>query len=114
MGFGHRVYKNFDPRARIIKQKADELLGKLGIHDPLLELAKKLEDAALKDDYFVSRKLYPNVDFLQRYYFTCYRYSFKYVSGNVCYRTYARLDCALERNDPRSDDKDWPSLPSVC
>ena len=63
MGFGHRVYKNFDPRARIIKQKADELLNKLGIHDPLLEIAKKLEEAALKDEYFVSRKLYPNVDF---------------------------------------------------
>ncbi len=63
MGFGHRVYKNFDPRARIIKQKADELLNKLGIHDPLLEIAKKLEDAALKDEYFISRKLYPNVDF---------------------------------------------------
>lgn len=63
MGFGHRVYKNFDPRAKIIKQKADELLNKLGIHDPLLDIAKKLEEAALKDEYFVSRKLYPNVDF---------------------------------------------------
>lgn len=63
MGFGHRVYKNFDPRAKIIKQCADDLLNKLGIHDPLLDLAKKLEEAALKDDYFVSRKLYPNVDF---------------------------------------------------
>ena len=63
MGFGHRVYKNFDPRAKIIKQKADELLNKMGIHDPLLDIAKKLEETALKDDYFVSRKLYPNVDF---------------------------------------------------
>jgi citrate synthase len=63
MGFGHRVYKNFDPRARIIKQKADELLNKLGIHDPLLDIAKRLEEAALKDEYFISRKLYPNVDF---------------------------------------------------
>ena len=63
MGFGHRVYKNFDPRARIIKEKADELLNKLGIHDPLLDIAKRLEEAALKDEYFVSRKLYPNVDF---------------------------------------------------
>lgn len=63
MGFGHRVYKNFDPRAKIIKRCADELLNKLGIHDPLLDLAKRLEEAALKDDYFVSRKLYPNVDF---------------------------------------------------
>ncbi len=63
MGFGHRVYKNFDPRAKIIKQCADDLLNKLGIHDPLLDLAKRMEEAALKDEYFIARKLYPNVDF---------------------------------------------------
>ena len=63
MGFGHRVYKNFDPRARIIKKTADEVLGDLGVFDPVLDIAKKLEQAALEDDYFVSRKLYPNVDF---------------------------------------------------
>ncbi len=63
MGFGHRVYKNFDPRARIIKKACDEVLEKLGIHDPMLEIAKKLEEVALKDDYFVQRSLYPNVDF---------------------------------------------------
>jgi citrate synthase len=63
MGFGHRVYKNFDPRATIIKKAADDVLAKLGVDDPVLEIAKKLEEAALKDDYFVSRKLYPNVDF---------------------------------------------------
>ena len=63
MGFGHRVYKNFDPRAKIIKRQADILLGKLGIKDPLLEIALKLEETALKDEYFVERKLYPNVDF---------------------------------------------------
>ncbi len=63
MGFGHRVYKNFDPRAKLIKQKADELLTKLGINDPLLDIAKRLEEAALKDEYFIARKLYPNVDF---------------------------------------------------
>ena len=63
MGFGHRVYKNFDPRAKIIKKCADDLLVKLGIHDPLLDLAKKMEEAALKDEYFIERKLYPNVDF---------------------------------------------------
>lgn len=62
-GFGHRVYKNFDPRARIIKKAADEVLEKLGVNDPVLEIAKTLEKAALEDDYFVSRKLYPNVDF---------------------------------------------------
>jgi len=63
MGFGHRVYKNFDPRARILKEAADKVLSDLGVGDPLLELAKNLEEAALEDDYFVERKLYPNVDF---------------------------------------------------
>ncbi len=63
MGFGHRVYKNFDPRAKIIKAACDKVLAKLKINDPLLDLAKRLEETALKDDYFVSRKLYPNVDF---------------------------------------------------
>ncbi|MBO0937344.1 citrate synthase [Fibrella sp. HMF5335] len=62
-GFGHRVYKNFDPRARIIKKAADDVLSKLGVNDPVLEIAKGLEEAALNDPYFVQRKLYPNVDF---------------------------------------------------
>jgi citrate synthase len=63
MGFGHRVYKNYDPRAKIIKKSCDEVLAKLKIADPLLDIAKHLEEAALKDSYFVERKLYPNVDF---------------------------------------------------
>src|SRR4029079_4743980 len=63
MGFGHRVYKNFDPRAKLIKTAADTVLAKKGISDPLLDIAKELEEAALKDSYFVERKLYPNVDF---------------------------------------------------
>jgi citrate synthase len=63
MGFGHRVYKNHDPRATIIKKACDDVLAKLNIADPLLDIAKKLEEAALKDSYFVERKLYPNVDF---------------------------------------------------
>ncbi|MFT5828695.1 MAG: citrate synthase, partial [Bacteroidia bacterium] len=63
MGFGHRVYKNFDPRAKIIKKSADEILDKMGIDDPILEIAKKLEQAALNDSYFIDRKLFPNVDF---------------------------------------------------
>ena len=63
MGFGHRVYKNFDPRAKIIKVAADNVLEKLGINDPILDVAKKLEKAALEDEYFKSRNLYPNVDF---------------------------------------------------
>ncbi len=63
MGFGHRVYKNFDPRARIIKKMADRVLGELGVEDPLLDIARQLERVALEDEYFIARKLYPNVDF---------------------------------------------------
>ena len=63
MGFGHRVYKNYDPRAAIIKKTADDILTKLGANDPLLDIAKQLEEVALADDYFVERRLYPNVDF---------------------------------------------------
>ena len=63
MGFGHRVYKNFDPRAMVLKQQCDKLFDKAGVSDPLFDIARKLEEVALKDDYFISRKLYPNVDF---------------------------------------------------
>lgn len=63
MGFGHRVYKNFDPRAKIIKKACDDVLNRLGIKDPVLDIAKKLEEVALHDEYFIERKLYPNVDF---------------------------------------------------
>ncbi|SDH89834.1 citrate synthase [Agrococcus jejuensis] len=63
MGFGHRVYKNYDPRAKLVKSSADEVLEALGVSDPLLDIAKELEQVALNDDYFIERKLYPNVDF---------------------------------------------------
>jgi len=63
MGFGHRVYKHFDPRAKILKDACDRMLERLGIHDPLLDLAKRLEAIALEDEYFIERKLYPNVDY---------------------------------------------------
>ena len=63
MGFGHRVYKNFDPRATILKRYCDKILNILGTKDPLLDIAKKLEEAALTDNYFIERNLYPNVDF---------------------------------------------------
>ena len=63
MGFGHRVYKNFDPRAVVIKTACDKVLEKLGVDDPVLEIAKQLEEVALHDEYFIERKLYPNVDF---------------------------------------------------
>jgi citrate synthase len=63
MGFGHRVYKNFDPRAKLVKESADEVLDALGVQDDLLDIAKELEAVALADEYFIERKLYPNVDF---------------------------------------------------
>jgi citrate synthase len=63
MGFGHRVYKNYDPRAKILQKAADDVLKKLKVNDPMLNIARKLEELALKDSYFVERKLYPNVDF---------------------------------------------------
>lgn len=63
MGFGHRVYKNYDPRARIVKEQADKILAKLGGDDELLQIAKELEEIALTDDFFIERKLYPNVDY---------------------------------------------------
>src|SRR5690606_27036211 len=63
MGFGHRVYKNFDPRAKIIREITHKVLGELGVDDPLLEVAMRLEEAALKDEHFIQRTLYPNVDF---------------------------------------------------
>ena len=62
MGFGHRVYKNFDPRAKIIKKAADQVLSDLGIDDPILDIAKSIEEKALTDEYFIEKKLYPNVD----------------------------------------------------
>jgi citrate synthase len=63
MGFGHRVYKNFDPRAQVVKESADAVLASLGVSDPLLDIARELEQVALADDYFIERKLYPNIDF---------------------------------------------------
>ena len=62
-GFGHRVYKNYDPRAQVLRKSCHEILGKMGINDPLLELAMELEELALRDQYFIDKKLYPNVDF---------------------------------------------------
>ena len=62
-GFGHRVYKNFDPRAKVLRKACHDVLGKLGVHDPLLELAMELERIAIEDSYFIEKKLYPNVDF---------------------------------------------------
>ena len=106
MGFGHRVYKNFDPRAKIIKAAADKVLAKLGIKDPLLDIAKALEEAALKDSYFVERKLYPNVDFYSRHHLPRAGLPDEHVHGAVRARPPARLDRPLEGDDGGPDDQD--------
>jgi hypothetical protein len=114
MGFGHRVYKNFDPRAKIIKKAADEVLSTLGVDDPILAIAKKLEESALVDEYFVSRKLYPNVDF-----YSGIIYRALGISTDMFTVMFAigltRLDCTMERNERRTNRKTktdlyWTSL----
>ncbi len=106
MGFGHRVYKNFDPRAKIIKATADKVLAKLGIKDPLLDIAKELEEAALKDNYFVERKLYPNVDFYSGIIYRA-RVPHEHVHRALRHRSPSGLDCPLEGDDggPHHEDR---------
>ena len=99
MGFGHRVYKNFDPRAKIIKVAAEEILNDLNKEDPILEIAKGLAQVALKDEYFVKRKLYPNVDFLFWNYLPGIRDSYRNVYGNVRYGASTRMDRTMARNE---------------
>ena len=94
MGFGHRVYKNYDPRARIIKQVADEVFEVTG-KDPLLDIALELERIALEDDYFVKRKLYPNVDFYSGIIYQAMRFPVGHVSGAVCDSADVRLAGAV-------------------
>ena len=111
MGFGHRVYKNYDPRAKIIKKACDDVLSKLHINDPLLDIAKHLEEAALKDSYFVERKLYPNVDFYSGIIMRAHRHSGGDVPGDFCDWPDARLDCELQGNHG-GDEK--PHLPAAA
>ena len=98
MGFGHRVYKNFDPRARIIKKNADEVLSGLGIKDPVLDIAKELEATALDDDYFVERKLYPNVDFYSGILYRAMGIPTDMFTVMFAIGPPARLDCPVERD----------------
>ena len=97
MGFGHRVYKNYDPRATIIKKYCDKVLSKLGKEDPILDIAKKLEEIALSDSYFKDR-IIPKCRFLFGSYLSSVRYSNEYVYSYVFFRESARLDRSLERN----------------
>ena len=94
MGFGHRVYKNYDPRAAIVKETAHEILEHLG-GDPMLDLAMDLEKIALEDDYFVSRKLYPNVDFYTGLIYRAMGFPNRLLHRTVRNRPSPRLDCAV-------------------
>ena len=98
MGFGHRVYKNFDPRAKIIKVAADEVLSDLGVEDPILDIAKGLEKEALEDQYFVDRKLYPNVDFYSGIIYRAMGIPVEMFTVMFALRSFTRLDCTMERN----------------
>ena len=103
MGFGHRVYKNFDPRAKIIRAKCHEVLERLGHKDnPLFELALKLEEIALKDEYFIERKLYPERRLLQRRHLQRAGHSALDVHGDVRHRPHRRLGGQLAGDDFRS------------
>ena len=113
MGFGHRVYKNFDPRAKVMKATADEVLKELNISDPVLDVAKELEQIALNDDYFIEKKLYPERRFLfgrdpQRD-----RLPDRHVHRPVRARPHRRLGRAVERDDLRSRAEDRPPAPAL-
>ena len=107
MGFGHRVYKNFDPRAKVMQKTAQEVLKELGISDPVLDTAQELEQIALKDDYFIEKKLYPNVDFYSRRDPQRDRLPDRDVHRAVRTRPHRRLGRAMERDDlrPRAEDR---------
>ena len=99
MGFGHRVYKNFDPRATIIKKAADDVLAKLGVNDPILEIAKGLEEIALNDPYFVERKLYPNVDFYSGIIYRAIGIPTSMFTVMFAMGRLPGWDCSMERNE---------------
>jgi citrate synthase len=102
MGFGHRVYKNFDPRAKVMKESADEVLAELGLeNDPLLAIAKRLEEIALEDEYFIEKKLYPNVDFYSGIILKAIGIPTSMFTVIFAVGPHRGLDRALERDDLR-------------
>ena len=114
MGFGHRVYKNFDPRAKIIRDMCHKVLKKLGKQDnPLLELAQRLEEAALKDEYFVARKLYPNVDFYSGIIYSALGIPRSMFTVMFAIARTVGLGGALAGNDLRSGHAHRPSAPAL-
>ena len=114
VGFGHRVYKNFDPRAKLMRETCHEVLDELGLHDDrLFKLALKLEKIALEDEYFISRKLYPNVDFYSGIVQRALGHSRLDVYRHIYHGAHGRLDRAMERDDFRSRIQDWTSTPAL-
>ena len=113
MGFGHRVYRNFDPRSQILKRAADQLLGQLHITDPLLDIAQELEAAALSDPYFVERKLYPNVDFYSGIILRAIGIPLEHVHRDVRHRPDARMDRQLEGDPRQPAGSHLPSPPDL-
>ena len=107
MGFGHRVYKNYDPRAAIVKQAVQDVLSRMHKPDPLLDLAMQLEEIALADDYFVSRKLYPNVDFYTGLIYKAMGFPTKMFTVLFALGPAARVDRSVARDDQRSGYEDW-------
>jgi citrate synthase len=108
MGFGHRVYKNYDPRAKIIKSACDTLLQKLNLKDPLFDVAQELEEVALRDPYFIERKLYPNVDF-----YSGVIYRAMGLPVQMFTVLLARLDCSLGGNASLPNLADWSPSTSL-
>ena len=113
MGFGHRVYKNFDPRAKVMKATADEVLKELNITDPVLDVAKELEHIALNDDYFIEKKLYPNVDFYSGVILNAIGFPTDMFTALVRACPHGRLGRAVERDDRRSRAEDRPPAPAL-
>ena len=114
MGFGHRVYKNYDPRAKIMQRTAHDVLSELGIKDdPLLDVAMELERIALHDEYFIEKKLYPNIDFYSGITLKAMGFPTVDVHRAVRGRAHGRLDRAVEGNDRRSRAEDRPPAPAL-
>ncbi len=112
MGFGHRVYKNYDPRATVMRETCHEVLKELGTKDDLLQVAMELEHIALNDPYFIEKKLYPNVDFYSGIILTAMGIPSLHVYRYLRHGAYRGLDCALERNAQRWHE-DRPSASAV-
>ncbi len=113
MGFGHRVYKNYDPRAAIVKQAAHEVLETLGVNDPLLDIALRLEEVALADDYFISRKLYPNVDFYTGLIYKAMGFPTRMFTVLFALGRLPGLDRPVARDDRGPGDQDRPAAPGL-